>query len=408
MRRHKNWTLLTTGAVAAAIAMLVWLGIDGAKPVTAAMIFESFKEALARSVWIKIEGIDLGNVEVSGRVNLRRGEDPQVWEDDTLYSELHVLLKADNSDWNDLDGVVVTCQTPEQQWQYIRGSGGMGGAGKRVIPTEDLYMGSHWQDYLEDPLGHFGAVPLRLTFSWWASQVVYAFPDEQREYLRSLMRLLLAFSGEQDAERLVSHLETTAREVQIEKGNGADWVLTARGFGPLAEARPAGAVGDEWPNVRVNLHFDPVSSEIRWWESRPDGTLDPDRGRALDRWLGETLEDGQKTFEQLVAAFEAQAETVEVEKPSASKWILRAEGVQAPVTEADRVHWGTTELPELVSNLVLTIHYDAAAQVVASAEFSNVASETGRIHLEMNDEQIDPEILSPEGWKTPFTRVYGE
>ncbi len=74
----------------------------------------------------------------------------------------------------------------------------------------------------------------------------------------------------------------------------------------------------------------------------------------------------------------------------------------------DRVHWGTTELPELLGNLVLTLHYDAAAQVVASAEFSNVASETGRIHLEMNDEQIDPEMLSPETWRTPLTRVYGE
>lgn len=412
MKRHKLATFMTTSAIAASVALLVWLGIAGAEPVSAAMIFESFKHALAKSIWIDIEGIDLGNLEVSGQAYLRRGSDAQGREDDTIYNELHVLLKSDNTAYNDLDCVAVTCQTPETWWHFIRGSGGMGGSlanlfnlGKpKVTPTEDLYLGRQWQAEKEDPVGQFGPIPLALSFGG-SGGVTYRFPQEQREFIGELMRMLLSFGDERSSETLIERLQQSAKMVQVRRSEGTDWILIAQGFEPLNGEATEPADSEAWPEVEVRINYNPSTKMIGTTYSDASDPLSTPQQVALNRFMASIGGDGKVTAEEIVAQLAPSARSVQVEKLSDQKCVVHGLGVTVPVTDEDRATWAAVEMPDVLSNLTLRVHYDPISQSVTRAEFTNVAGETGNITLRLNDEEIDPDSLSPKKWKTSRTRV---
>ncbi len=412
MKRHKVATFMTMSAIAASVVLLIWLGIAGAQPVSAAMIFESFKQALAKSVWIETEGIDLGNLKVSGQAYLRRGADAQGREDDTIYNELHVLLKSDNAAYNDLDCVAVTCQTPETWWHFIRGSGGMGGLfanlfnlGKsKVTPTEDLYLGRKWQAEKENPVGQFGSIPLALSFGG-SGGVTYRFPQEQREFIGELMRMLLSFGDERSSETLIERLQRSAKMVQVRRSEGSDWILIAQGFEPLNGGATEPVDSEAWPEVEVRINYNPVTNMIGTTYSDTGSPLTTPQRVALSRFTASIGGDGKITVEEVVAQLEPSAQSVEVEKLSDRNWVVHGLGVTVPVTAEDRTAWGVIDFTDILSNLTLRIRYDPVRQNVTRAEFTHVAGETGKIALRMNDEKIDQDRLSPEKWKTSRTRV---
>ena len=103
---------LTTGALAAAIALFALWGPGAATPVSAQMVLTQFREALSGALTIQLEGIDLGTSLIHGDIILDRKGPKSDPATDTMYSEVHILLKADNPQWNDLDSVVIYCKAP--------------------------------------------------------------------------------------------------------------------------------------------------------------------------------------------------------------------------------------------------------------------------------------------------------
>ena len=60
----------------------------------------------------------------------------------------------------------------------------------------------------------------------------------------------------------------------------------------------------------------------------------------------------------------------------------------------------------LMEAMTLSIYYDAEANRVTRAEFSQVGSPTGRIILEIGRVELDAEKLTPDYWTSSATEVH--
>ena len=414
VQRHKPMALLTGGAAAAAVTFAVWLGVGGSTPVSAATILHHFKMALTEAVTIRIEGVDLGNVTIDGEIIFDRATGEPNEKTDTFYSELHVVLKADNPDWNDLDGAIVVCQSPTQAWVYCRGNGGSGGglfAPRRVRPTEYLAKGTNWPGFVKDPLGHFGAMPLQLTFYSWNSRVRYRFLAPQRAYVRQLLHFLLDLSSAETVEGLIAELQAAAGRTSVTRVDETTWVMHASNFGRIGSLEPP---QPKMPDVEAllkdvvwELNYDVHSRSIVGWSTTGGGTAELSKlGIGVDQVKLSELDLPTESADALIKYFEDTARKVEVDRSSwLGRWKIRVTGYPLPLETSGR-DWAVEIMPKLMRGMELSVYFDAEAGTVRRAEFRNIASPGSRITLELGQVKLDPARLEPDRWVTEYTTIY--
>lgn len=233
-KRGRVVAVVSWGTLAAAVALVfLIIGRGGVAPVSAETILTDLKSALSKSMTIRLDDIDLGSVAIDGEILIDRS--PEGPANDTMYAEIHVLLKADNRSWPDIDGVLVICQTPEAAWHFCRGNGGSGGglfAPRRVTPTEYFVRGDSWQDFVHAPLRQFGAMPLSLSFFSLGGSVTYTFEQPQRDFVELLLRLLLDLTAVETAEELTEAWELNADSLEVQRPDETTLVLRMSGIGP--------------------------------------------------------------------------------------------------------------------------------------------------------------------------------
>lgn len=402
MKRHKNLAFLTSGAIAAAAALAVWFGPGGTATVSADVILENLKAALGRKLTINIEDIDLGNVAVEGEIVLDRKGNWLNEETDTLYSELHVTLKADNPDWNDLDGAIVVCQSPERAWTYCRGNGGSSGflTPKRVVESDFLVKGHQWKEFLENPLGGFGGMPLSLSFSSGESQVNYRFLVAQRTYIQQLLYfLLLNLGNAESADSVIDELRESAGNLVVEQNDDAIWVLHA------SDIKQIGALQLSEP-----VEVPDIEALMRGFVT----TLTYDRGcRCISKVYSDGLPEplsklgvsvslrgpsgSWDSAEALIAELEESYEVVASTSISESEWEIEVKGLPHAV-DTSSIDWTNEVLPGLMGDLELLVYYDAETKSVQRAEFLGIGSKLGKITLELGESNIDPARMEWDGW----------
>ncbi len=404
-------------AAAASVVVAVWLGSVATPPVSAAEIFRSFQEALGRKLTITVEGIDLDNVTVDGEIILDRNADEPNEETDTLYTELKVVLKADNPAWNDLDGAVVVCQSPEQSWRYCRGNGltntsRLTGV-KRVEPTEFFLPGSNWQTFANAPLDDFLAMPGGLSACDWEDCVHYCFYGEQREYLQNLTRFLLRLTEPGESAAMIDELQDAAGTIEVERQDADTMVLYARNFEQVDWFFPPAPEIPEIPDkdetsrsITWELTYDREGKHIEvthWSGIAEPWTLDSEAYHAL---LDSVPTDSVK---EMVAHLKLSAREVSVTRARTMlffgrpRWKVRVIGYPLPLKISDGYHWAAEVMPGLMRDLELTLFYDTETETVSLAEFTNVAGPGSRITLEPGVTDLDPDRLDPSRWITPQT-----
>ncbi len=413
MKAHKRFSLLTSGALAATIALAFWIGVDGAARVSAASILDDFKTAVRKTLSIRMEGIDLGSVTVDGEIVLDRS--PEEPGNDTLYAEVHVLLKADNDSWDDLDAAIVICQTPDDSWHYCRGYGGTlrlsdkAGA-RRAELAEYLVKGEAWSDFVERPLDSFGCMPLEQRFAVGSDAVAYRFQKHQRDYVEQLLRFLMDIGGAETAGQLIEQLQS-AGSIVVKLVDGGDYVLHASNFGRI------GGLGLTDPQ----LPDDPTSLlEEVVWEITYDLTDRRIRGWSTNNWPERLAELAVyvdhdligtdlpiESAEALIEHLEDFAHAVEVEQESDTILTIRATGYPLPL-DTTALEWRNQRMRPLIDAMTLSIYYDAQTESVTWAEFNHVGSPEGRIMLEIGRVELDPDRLNPDYWITEHTEVYEE
>ncbi len=277
MKAHKRFSLLTSGALAAAIALAFWIGVGGAARVSAASILDDFKTAVTKTLSIRMEGIDLGSVTVDGEIVLDRS--PEGPGNDTLYAEVHVLLKADDASWDDLDAAIVICQTPDDSWHYCRGYGGIIGLSQEVgarhaQPADYLVKGEAWSDFVESPLDSFSCMPLEQRFSLGSDAVTYRFQKHQRDYVEQLLRFLMDIGGAETAGQLIERLQS-AGSIVVKLVDDGNYVLQASNFGRIGGL---GLTDPQLPDDLTSLLEEVV------WEITYDLTDRRIRGWTTSNW----------------------------------------------------------------------------------------------------------------------------
>jgi hypothetical protein len=405
-RVYRRFVLATSG-LAAAIAVLLWLALGEARPVSAATVFHHFKKAVAQSLSIRLEDLDLGTVRIQGTIAVERGAPGAA--DDRRYAEVHVLLKADNPAWNDLDAVLVACQTPNEAWQYCRGTGGgfdqeIG----RVVPTEELRLGRGWDDFARHPLDDFGAMPVQLRFRDEDNQVTYRFFTEQRALVEQLLRFLLDLSDVETADALIEDLRRSPGEVRVERMDGTLQVLRATRFsriGPLKLEEPKlPDVNELLTQVVWTIRYDPASKcVLGWGASYPPELREPGLSLQFDNAARELPVDSP---ENLLAHLRESAAGVEVDKSDGAQWDIRVTGYPVQV-DMSGINWQRDFVRTLSDSLVLSIYYDTSDEEVRRAEFRGFGSPDGRITLEIGRAELDPQRLQSNYWVTEHTAIYG-
>lgn len=130
MKRENFWRVLGAGgALAACITLAVVLGLGGAKPVNAAVIFDSLRDAIRKSLWIEIDNVSDDGITANGRVLLVFNESsppvdgqPEDAVNDVAASfvELRVTAAEDHEDFAGLDLEAVAGVAPGNQWAFVQ------------------------------------------------------------------------------------------------------------------------------------------------------------------------------------------------------------------------------------------------------------------------------------------------
>lgn len=404
--RMPRYLRLAAGfALASSIGVVAWLSVETGTPASAATIFRSFERALGQSVWIYFEDLDLGTVVVSGQLYLGQNDAPEAQTDDLLYYELHVKLLADDPRWADVDAVAVTYQAADEAWSFTRGHG-IGGAvvadldGKLVPWIPETFSRSLPLTDIHDlALAPFGGIPLSMSMSVEEGDTVrYRFPEVQRDYIASLTQWLLDFASAETAAQLVADLEALAWDIRVDTSDPQNWILTATGpFGPTLPDEEQELTIDVW------VYSDPATGRVFAWDVRNEISSTGEVSKYLRDCRAELVRvlREKHSMQGLVEHLHELAESIEVDQSDPDRWVLRAMSVHVPTgVEVFAPGW---VIPE---NVQLTIEYDPAAQLVRSAEFANVGSETGVIRIELSGSAIDPAVLNnPQSWITPRTQI---
>ena len=404
MKQHRRFTLIGSGLIAASIILGVWLGAGSATRVTAATIVDQFTSAIQKALSIHLEAIDLGTVRISGDLVLDRSPDQP--EGDTFYAEVHVLLKADNPHWNDLDAAIVICQTPDDAWHYCRGNGGSRAAGAlRVKPTEYLDENEAWSDFVARPLQGFGGMPLRLTFESDESVVTYRFTMPQRTFVEQMLRFLLDLSGAETSAELVNDFLAAAGRIVLQKVGDTSYVLHASKFSSIGAFElpdtPLPDVHALLEDVVWELRYDLAAKQVVWWsiDYWPEQLSKAGIGHEVD-----AIDLPTESADALIDHLDSLARDVEVDETSATIWTIRVVGYPLPTSTAPRDRW-VRNTRALLDAVALSIYYDTKAGSVTRAEFHGVGGPDGRITLETGRVKLDPRRLSPDYWVTSNTDV---
>ncbi len=413
MKAHKRFSLLTSGALAAAIALAFWIGLGGAARVSAASILDGFQTAVRKTLSIRMEGIDLGSVTIDGEIVLDHS--PEGPENDTLYAEVHVLLKADDASWDDLDAAIVICNTPDDSWHYCRGYGGIIGlshelGARHAQPAEYLVKGEAWSDFVERPLDSFGCMPLEQRFSLGSDAVTYRFQKHQRDYVEQLLRFLVDIGGAEGAGQLIEQLQS-AGSIVVKRFDAGYWVLQASNFGRIEGLGPTDPqlpddLNSLLEEIVWEITYDLTDRRIRGWSTNnwPEGLTE----LAIDvdhHLIGTNLPS--ESAEALIEHLEDFAHAVEVEQESETILTIRATGYSLPFDSTAR-EWQDQRMQPPIDAMTLSIYYDARTESVTWAEFNHVGSSEGRIMLEIGRVELDPDLLNPDYWITEHTEVYEE
>ncbi|MCB9855860.1 MAG: hypothetical protein H6818_09260 [Phycisphaerales bacterium] len=403
MKRRKNIAFVTSGALAAAAALAVWFASAGASSVSAGDILANFRRALARKLTIGIDNVDLDSVRVNGEIVLDRNGEWLNESTDTLYAELHIDLKSDNPDWEDLGAALVVCQSPDNVWTYCRGAGGTGPGifgPRRVTPMDSLDKGGDWQAFTKDPLGGFGSMALGMSFSTPGSRVKYRFPQSERNFVRQLLYFLLFDLGNnQTVDQIITQLNASAGNVVVEKDGDAAWVLRTTDIerigllkapAPVTLPDPKEALKDAVVKFGYNQLCQCISTT--YWDT-------PDALRKLGVGIKQfDIPDGPfDDVDSLVEQLQQKAQVVSVNQTSATEWDVEVKGLPATLDTSD-LDWSRDTLPQLLKKLELRVYYDAAADRVRRAEIIGVGLGDGRITLDMDHAEIAPEQLTWDAW----------
>ena len=266
-KRRRHRALFTSGAAAAVlIALLLTSGRNHS--VSAATILGGLKAAIAQSLVINIAGLDLGSVAIDGDIYVDRAATGA--DDAARYAEVHVRLRADNEEWNDLDGVLVICDTPDVAWEFCRGNGGWITDTPQVTPTEQFCPTQRsWHDFRAAPLDQFNSLPYRLRFTCRNSSVTYSFTGQQRMLVERVLQYLLDLSDPVSAATLLDDLLASAGAVHLECLDASIYVLHAaqlRRLGPLdlTAVSPAGL-------PTLSVRYDDVTGRVQRAEFRGVG-----------------------------------------------------------------------------------------------------------------------------------------
>lgn len=403
MTRYLRFALATSG-VAAAIALIAWLSVGHVSAVSAATILTDFKNALGKSLAIRIEGLDLGSVALRGDILLDRAGPGAA--DSAQYAEVHVVLKSDNPEWENVDTVLVMCQTPGKTWQFVRGDSAAGWRPGQIVPSETLVRGRAWRDFVSMPLDKFDPIPLQMDFDYNDSKANYNFHAQQRMLVEQLLRLLLELCEAETAEQVVEDLRQSAGSVHVEQVDPTTYVLRASQFrrlGSLDLGEPqVPDVSELVKQYVMEVRYDSTQRRIvgrsgwnrpRLWET----------GVRID-WDLRKLDLPVEDPEQLVAHFRARAMDVQVDRRGDGQWIIRVTGYPFPL-DTSGFEWLGEFVTRLRASLTLSIYYDAPTHAVRRAEFHGLGSPDGRITLDLGPVQIDPERLRAEHWITPRTKI---
>ncbi|MCB9854033.1 MAG: hypothetical protein H6819_13105 [Phycisphaerales bacterium] len=130
MKRENFWRVLGAGgALAACVTLAVVFGLGGTKSVNAAMIFDSLRDAIRKSLWIELDNVSDEGITANGRVLLVFKDDespagnlPGSVDDDVAasYVELHVTAADDHEDLAGLDLEAVVGMAPGNQWAFLQ------------------------------------------------------------------------------------------------------------------------------------------------------------------------------------------------------------------------------------------------------------------------------------------------
>ena len=403
--RHGRIRLAGAG-VAAAVITSVLLTFGQPMRVSAAMIFSDLAAALRQSVAVQIENVDFGNVRIDGELLLPRSD---YGAGDVSYAEIHALMRSSNPEWNDIDAVLVICQTPEAAWQFGRGNGiSTGGDGPVAKPTEYFIADYAWEQFTDQPLDGFGCMPLSMGAGYHGSQTQYRFTSGQRRVTETLLHFLLDLSSPSTTDAVVHELADSAEQVMVRRGSDGCYVLRASGFerlGALAfEATPTPDISDIVRQIVWTFGYNPTTGRINWsqfdWPERAaaDDSLSGMGITTNTEALGLPLQDA----DSFIALLEQRAMDVEIDNRSSEQWRVAVTGYPFPVSSAG-LDWLNAYLLRLRDTLTLEVVYDAATRSIRSAEFRGFAGDQGIVRLTTGAVEVDAEKLKSDYWVTSDT-----
>ncbi len=409
-KRHRVLALATSGLAAAAV-LVFWLTVGHAKPVSAGTILDGFKLALGRSLSIELTGIDLGTVQLNGKILLDQEPAPVV---ETGLAEVHVAFKSDNPEWYDLGAKLVICQTPAEAWQYfsmgeMRPDNTPGVAPKNppyshTFEQEHLERNHSWQSFWRHPLESFTRNPEYLHLGYGDNQVTYEFFPQQRTAMEQMLRFLLPLGDGHTAEAVVADLRDSCSRMEVERRDSATYVLHGSGFSRLGALELSDPqipdVSELIKQYLVEITYNLERSKLYVQGFPPPGL----RERGV-RIVSDFPPDmPQQSPQELVAWLRERARDVQVDDTNPEQWKIRVTGYPFPL-DLSGIDWQREFVKRARESLVLDIFYDSTTHAVQRAVLHGVGWGDGQITLTVGDVNVDPTWLNPEHWSTPQSTV---
>ena len=254
MKRHKLFTV--GSAVAATISVTVIAMSISAPRVSAAEIFDNFKQAIGKSIQVtfKVTEPDEG-IDVEGRVVIRKtGRSAEGQRPEEVYLDIQVSSDKENGELNGLDVHIEGALTPGNEWVYLKLNslpaklleeepmvavfGAMARNGvvlKLDGLTGELHDGIFGMR--EEILAKLGGVLGELSEDDNGGSRVrrtQGLQEPQQELARALQAVLKGQGTEDSLNELIEWLEQHATNASIKQGRGGLHILTAEGFAEIA------------------------------------------------------------------------------------------------------------------------------------------------------------------------------
>jgi hypothetical protein len=406
-RLIKLWPFLTSAVTAAGIMAAVVI-LANPRSVSAETIFRSLRAVLGGPLSVRLDNISFGGVSANGRI--RTGG--EAVGAPGYYSEIHLVLKADNPQWSDMDVVTVLNDAPERSWLFVRGAGGeapqaMGADGLYHVKLTEQYYAGRLPEFLRTNILDLSSVPAELSFGQSGSWARYVFGEPERKYLRSVLELAQHIGEAADAEELIGRLRTAAGQVQVEAAERG-CRLRATAFRPAAlfpelDLNVADLDVSVLSGVSYSVEF--VDPGSRYYTLGGAERLRPFRV-SIDTSALRALADEASSAEAFARRAEALAREVTVERGTHGGSVVRVSGCDWKIdaSERERIREIATQI---IPGIELIINYDPQANSVSWAEFRNLTLNTGSIRFEPASTDLEA-ARDPNQWITEDTLKYGD